>query len=98
MRAAGTWSSISAATRERCAPACGSSARPDLTKDDAGRNLSEMATRGLFIGINRHADPATRELRGARPDAVALHAMMLDAMPSMRATLLTDGDATHARV
>lgn len=57
-----------------------------------------MAIRGLFVGINRHADPATRELRGARPDAVALHALMLDAMPSMCATLLTDGDATHARV
>lgn len=57
-----------------------------------------MTIRGLFIGINRHADPSTRELRGARPDAVALHALMLDAMPAMRATLLTDGDATHARV
>jgi helicase len=57
-----------------------------------------MAIRGLFIGINRHADPATRELRGARPDAVALHALMLDAMPSMRGTLLTDAEATHARV
>jgi helicase len=57
-----------------------------------------MAIRGLFIGINRHSDPATRELRGARPDAIALHALMLDAMPSMQATLLTDTAATHACV
>lgn len=57
-----------------------------------------MAIHGLFIGINRHADRATRELRGARPDAIALHALMCDAMPSMRATLLIDADATHRRV
>jgi hypothetical protein len=80
----------------RCAPACGCSALPEPTTTK--RHLRKMAIRGLFIGINRHADPATRELRGARRDAVALHALMLDARPSMRATLLTDGDATCSSV
>jgi helicase len=57
-----------------------------------------MGTRGLFIGINKHRDPSVRELRGAKRDAQALHALFLDALPDMEATLLVDADATCVRI
>jgi hypothetical protein len=57
-----------------------------------------MGTNALFIGINKHQDPTVRELRGAKRDAVALHALFLDALADIDATLLTDADATCARI
>jgi helicase len=53
-----------------------------------------MTTKGLFIGVNRHADVRVRELQGAARDALALHALFVDSLPGMVATLLIDADAT----
>ena len=49
---------------------------------------------GIFIGIDRYHDPSIRELAGAKRDAKALWALFLDTIPSFKATLLTDEDAT----
>lgn len=55
-----------------------------------------MATKAVFIGINKHADPAIPELNGASRDATALWALFTDSLPDLSAHLLTDGQATHA--
>jgi helicase len=57
-----------------------------------------MGARGLFIGVNKHRDPTVEELRGAKRDALALHALFVDALPDLDATLLVDSDATCARI
>lgn len=57
--------------------------------------MSFLAT---FIGIDKHLDPAIRDLTGARRDATAMHALFLDSIPHCQARLLTDQQATHERV
>lgn len=56
-----------------------------------------MGFRGLFIGIDRYASPDVNELRCARRDAVALEALFADTLGGA-ATLLTDKEATRARI
>jgi helicase len=50
--------------------------------------------RGAFIGVNRHQDPAIRDLNGAAQDASALWAVLTDSLPDFEAPLITDGEAT----
>jgi helicase len=56
-----------------------------------------MPFQGLFIGIDRHASPAIGELSCACRDAIALEALFTDTLGG-RSVLLTDGDATRARI
>jgi helicase len=56
-----------------------------------------MAFRGLFIGIDRYASPRISELSCASRDAVALDALFADTLGGT-SVLLTDGDATRARI
>ena len=56
-----------------------------------------MGFRGLFIGIDRYASPDINELRCAGRDAVALEALFSDTLGGTT-TLLTDKDATRARI
>lgn len=53
--------------------------------------------RGLFIGIDRYESANVAELSCARRDAVALEALFSDTLGG-KTTLLTDADATRARV
>jgi len=55
-----------------------------------------MATKAVFIGVNKHADLAIPELSGAARDATALWALFSDTLPDLSAHLLTDRQATHA--
>src|SRR5258706_1356083 len=57
-----------------------------------------MATKAIFIGINKHRDPAIPELSGASRDATALWALFTDSVPSLSGRLLVDAAATHADV
>jgi hypothetical protein len=43
-----------------------------------------MASKAIFIGINRYADDSINDLSGARWDAVALHALFSDSIPPCR--------------
>lgn len=54
-----------------------------------------MATKAIFIGVNKHLDPEIPELNGASRDATALWALFTDSMPGLSAHLLTDDQATH---
>lgn len=56
-----------------------------------------MPFRGLFIGIDRHQSPAVSDLSCARRDATALDALFADTLGGS-SRLLTDGDATRARI
>lgn len=57
-----------------------------------------MATRGLFIGIDRYQSTFIRDLNGAARDATALYALLSDSIPEMEARLLRDREATHESV
>ncbi len=57
-----------------------------------------MALYGLFIGIDRFADPAIRELTGCRRDALALWSLFSDTISDLQATLLLDEEATRDAV
>src|SRR5262245_23009874 len=57
-----------------------------------------MAIRAAFIGIDKHADAAIRDLAGARRDATALWALFSDSLPGLEATLLVDNAATTAAI
>ena len=57
-----------------------------------------MAVLGTFIGIDKYQDPNVRELSGAERDAMALHALVLDSIPEVRAKLLVNADATAAAI
>ena len=56
-----------------------------------------MALKAVFVGINRHLDPAIPELSGARRDATALWALFSDTIPNLAARLLVDNNATPHR-
>jgi len=43
-----------------------------------------MATSAVFVGINKHRDPAIPELGGARRDATALWALFTDKIDGCR--------------
>lgn len=51
---------------------------------------------GLFIGVDRHIDPAISELRFAERDASAMHALFADNLGE--GTLLHSADATRERL
>lgn len=53
-----------------------------------------MATKAVFVGINKQLDPTIDELTGAMRDARALWALFTDTIPYLSARLLTDQDAT----
>ena len=57
-----------------------------------------MATRAVFVGVNKHRDPAIPELGGARRDATALWALFTDTIEGLSARLLVDERARHAEV
>ncbi|WP_202899199.1 DEAD/DEAH box helicase [Methylocapsa aurea] len=57
-----------------------------------------MAVRAIFVGINKHRDPAIPELGGARRDAMTLWALFTDTVDGMTARLLVDDRATHTEV
>ncbi|WP_137390417.1 DEAD/DEAH box helicase [Rhodoligotrophos defluvii] len=57
-----------------------------------------MALKAIFVGINKHRDPAIPELSGARRDATALWALFTDTMDGLAARLLVDEGATYAAV
>lgn len=54
-----------------------------------------MACKAVFIGVNRHVDPAFSELVGARTDATALWALFSDTLEGLSTHLLLDDRATH---
>ncbi|ARP67374.1 MULTISPECIES: DEAD/DEAH box helicase [Mesorhizobium] len=54
--------------------------------------------RAAFIGINKHLDPLARELSGAVGDASTMCAVLSDSIDRFQPTLITDHDATYARV
>lgn len=54
-----------------------------------------MALRAAFIGIDKHKDPAIRELSAAHRDSMALWALFCDTLPDIEAQLFTDDHATH---
>ncbi|WP_375786913.1 DEAD/DEAH box helicase [Bradyrhizobium sp. Pha-3] len=54
-----------------------------------------MAFKAVFIGINKHVDPAFSELVGARRDATALWALFSDTIDGLSAHRLLDDRATH---
>lgn len=56
-----------------------------------------MAFYGLFIGIDNCASPQVSELRYAKRDAVALHALFTDTFGG-ETTLLTDEQATRSQI
>jgi helicase len=56
-----------------------------------------MAFHGLFVGIDRCASPSINELRYAKRDAVALHALFTDAFGG-ETSILTDEQATRSRI
>lgn len=43
-----------------------------------------MATRAIFVGVNKHRDPTIPELGGARRDATALWALFTDTIEGLR--------------
>lgn len=50
--------------------------------------------RAAFVGIDRHVDPAIRELNGAAQDATALWALFSDSIDGLAASLITNEAAT----
>lgn len=57
-----------------------------------------MSLKALFVGIDRYADPSIRELTGASRDAIALHALVTDSLPTVTTTKLIDSDATSSGI
>ncbi|MVF23714.1 DEAD/DEAH box helicase [Methylocaldum sp. BRCS4] len=57
-----------------------------------------MATKAVFVGINKHLDPTIDELTGAVHDASSLCALFMDSMPGLSCRLLVDADATKDAV
>lgn len=57
-----------------------------------------MAMKAIFVGINKHVDPAIPELSGARRDATAMWALFTDTIDGLASRLLVDETATHATV
>jgi hypothetical protein len=57
-----------------------------------------MLLRGLFIGIDRFADPKIRDLGGCRRDALALSSLFKDTIPDLQSVVLVDNQATLAAV
>jgi helicase len=57
-----------------------------------------MAINAAFIGIDKHLDPAARDLTGARRDAVGLWSLFSDTIPDLAATLLVDDQVTIVAV
>lgn len=57
-----------------------------------------MGLKAVFVGINKHLDPAIPELGGARRDATALWALFSDTFSDIAARPLLDEDATVAAV
>lgn len=57
-----------------------------------------MATKAVFVGINKQLDAGIGELTGARSDALALWALFTDTLPDMSARLLIDEQATRNAV
>ena len=62
----------------------------------SGESISRVS--GLFVGINRFADPKIPDLSGCRPDAEALHALFSDAISSLQSNTLIDEHATKTAV
>ncbi|WP_409465194.1 DEAD/DEAH box helicase [Amycolatopsis sp. GA6-003] len=60
--------------------------------------VEDPSFHGLFIGLDRYCDPAFGELRFARRDAEVLHALFRDTFGDDSATLVTDAEATKARM
>jgi helicase len=56
-----------------------------------------MGFHGVFIGIDRCASPSINELRFAKRDAVALHALFTDSFGG-ETTLLNDEQGTRSRI
>lgn len=57
-----------------------------------------MATKAIFVGINKHSDTMIPELCGAKRDATALWALFTDSIEGLVTRLLVDEAATHAEV
>lgn len=57
-----------------------------------------MRVRGWFVGIDEFQDAAAPSLSGAARDAMALHAIFKDGIPTVEATLLLNDQASHARI
>lgn len=57
-----------------------------------------MVAKAVFVGVNKHQDPAIPELSGARQDATALWALFTGTIESLSAHLLVDERATHVEV
>ncbi|WP_353816500.1 caspase family protein [Mesorhizobium sp.] len=55
-----------------------------------------MRVCGLFIGVDRHANPLIRDLTGAARDATALCALFRDSIEGLEAKLLVNEEARHA--
>lgn len=55
-----------------------------------------MATKAIFIGVNKHLDPSIPELSGAARDAIALWALFTDTLQDLSAHRLIDEQATYA--
>lgn len=57
-----------------------------------------MTIKAIFVGINKHLNPAIPELSGAKRDATALWALFTDTIDGLSARLLLDEAATHTEV
>ena len=57
-----------------------------------------MALKAVFVGVNRHLDPAISELSGAGRDAIALWALFTDTIEELAASLLVNEQATYTAV
>lgn len=57
-----------------------------------------MPFKAVFIGVNKHEDPAIPELTGAVRDAQALHALFQDTFEDIEAHLLVDSSATNGAI
>lgn len=57
-----------------------------------------MSIKAVFIGINKHQDPAISELNGATRDATALWALFSDTIETLSAKLILDENATYNTV
>lgn len=57
-----------------------------------------MATKAVFVGINKQLDREIDELTGAMRDALALWALFTDTLPDLSSRLLIDADGTKEAV
>ena len=57
-----------------------------------------MATKAIFVGINKHLDPSIPELSGATHDATALCALFKDTIEELDCLLLLDEYANNTTV